>query len=174
MPSILEMFTPEQLAELRSLTDTSGRSPIRPRQLDDLTLPPTKDDPRPTFLWSAESPRNAGDLRKVSAFPALMWHKVTGQEITVKDADEKATKTAFYTDVAPMAVVKEPMQEMQDLLDGLSDEDRALVLEAQKQQGMEALQERLAGLSEEQLAALLEKSNPAKRGPGRPRKESAA
>ncbi len=41
---------------------------MRPRQLHDLNLAPTASDPRPTFFWSAEKPRNAGDLTKTTEF----------------------------------------------------------------------------------------------------------
>ena len=45
----LSQFSQDDLialkAKLDGLTDVSGRSPVRPRQLHDLTLLPTKDDP---------------------------------------------------------------------------------------------------------------------------------
>lgn len=177
-------LTLEELAALKAqldgLTDVSGRSPIKPRQLHDLRLLPTKDDPRPTFFWSAEAPRNAIDLTKTTPYPRLMWHSDTGHEITVSSASAQQTETAQGFVLAPPADAPpiDPLAALTEQLEALPEEDRALLVAAQRQDRMTALREKLAALPEDKLAAVLatvEGSSevPAKRGPGRPRKEVA-
>ena len=170
---LLASLDPNQLAALKAavagLTDTSGRSPFRPRQLHDLTLPPTADDPRPTFFWSAVKPRNVGDLSKTTPFPRLLWHVKTGKEITVgqADASAKANEAAMaaaaaegYTLTAPPSYAeKPPMENVRDLLDGLSAADRDLVLKGAHATKLQRIQDALLGLSDaerEELAAVLE------------------
>ena len=149
----LQSLTPEQLIALKQqldgLTDTSGRSPIRPRQLHDLRLLPTKDDPRPLFIASAEAPRDGRDLTKTTPYPKLMWHQDTGEEITVYSSAEGRQKSDIYLTVAPAHRVLEPMEALKLELDSFSEEDRQLILDAQKQTRMQALQAKLAGLSDE-------------------------
>ena len=173
----LNNLTPDEIASLKNQlnqTDSTGRSPIRPRQLHDLRLMPTATDPRPMFVWSAESPRDRGDLTRTTEFPKLMWHKSTGEEITVYTLEQQIEQGSIYTTQPPAnPVTLDPMEQLQDALAGLSESDRALVLEEQRKQRISALQNKLAALSEDQLEALLNQSEPAKRRPGRPRKEVA-
>lgn len=177
----LTSFTPEQIEALRSqlnaLSDTSGRSPFRPRQLHDLRLPPTATDPRPTFIWSAEPPRHAVDLTKTSPYPRLMWHADSGEEITVTSRAVEQTKTAEgFVLMAPSDLPPpDPMETLRAALEQLPEEDRALLLAAAQQDRKAVLQAQLAALPEDQLAALLAANTgaaPVRRGPGRPRKES--
>lgn len=150
-------------AKLDGLTDVSGRSRFPKRQLDDLTLLPTKDDPRPTFFWSAEQPRGV-DTRRTTLYPALLWHPETGAEMTVTDA-----KT--YTDYVAQGYLSHPLFDVQhdpmDLLaaqlDALSEQDRAALIESQRMDRIAALRAQLVALPEDKLAALLAQSEkPAK------------
>ena len=84
----LSSLSAADIAGLRAMlngTDPMGRSPMKPRQLHNLTLLPSATDPRPTFFWSAESPRDTGDLSRTTLYPRLMWHGQTGEEITVEE-----------------------------------------------------------------------------------------
>lgn len=142
-------------AQLDGLTDTSGRSPLRPRQLHDLTLHPTATDPRPTFFWSAESPRT-GTIGPPTLYPKLLWQGETGQEITVYSAGEEQTKLAQgYVTTAPTTRVSDPVTDLSDQLSGLSDEEQTLILEAQAKIRRDALTARLAALSDAEIDRLL-------------------
>ncbi len=155
----LANLTPEQLIALKQqldgLSDTSGRSPIRPRQLHNLTLLPTATDPRPMFIPSAEAPRDGRDLTKTTEFPKLMFHKDSGEEITVYSAGEQRQMSDLYDLLAKAGRVLEPMDALRLELDSFSEEDRKLIMDAQKQSRMATMQAKLAGLSEEALARLL-------------------
>lgn len=162
-------LTPEDLvalkAKLDGLTDVSGRSPMRPRQLRDLRLPPTADDPRPTFFWSADAPRNV-DVTRTTPFPALLWHPETGVEMTVTDAK---TYTAYlgqgYLKHPLFEVKHDPMDLLAAQLDALSEADRTALIESQRMDRIAALRSQLVALPEEKLAALLAQSErPAKGG----------
>jgi hypothetical protein len=175
----LNTLTPDQLltlkAQLDALSAGAGRSPFKPRQLDDLTLLPTKDDPRPTFFWSAEKPRNGGDLSRTEPYPRLMWHGTNGKEITVSDASAEATMTAkgFILTRPDNAEGPDLAAQLRVQLEALSPEDRAMLVKAAQADRLAKIQEQMAGLSEAELAALTASLGlePAKRGPGRPRKE---
>lgn len=163
----LTSLSPEQLASLKaqldSLTDTSGRSPLKPRQLHDLRLLPTKDDPRPTFFWSAEPPRTAVDLTRTTVYPKLLW-STTGQEITVTSAAAEQSFTAQgYQDRPPADLpVPDPMDVLRAQLDALSPQDRELLIAAQQQDRIATLKAKLVALPEDQLAALLQTTEAAK------------
>ena len=175
-------LTPEQLAELKAkldgLTDVSGRSPIKPRQLHDLRILPNATDPRPTFFWSAETPRNVGDLSRTTPYPRLMWHGETGQEITVTSASALQSKTAegYVLDPPDAVAAVSEAEQLQELLRALPAEDQAAILAAQKKTRMKDIESRLAALTEDQLEQVLQNvdQQPARRGPGRPRKEQIA
>lgn len=156
----LSQLSPSDIASLKAMlagTDDSGRSPIRDRQLHDLRLLPTKDDPRPTFFWSAEQPRNAGDLTKTSMYPRLMWHSTTGQEITVKDVEAQETHTAkgFILTPPANAEAPDPMEAIRLAFESLSPEDRATLVAAQQKSRLDTLQAQMAELSEADLEALI-------------------
>lgn len=178
----LSMFSPEQLqalkAQLDTMTDVSGRSPFKPRQLHDLRLLPTASDPRPTFFWSADPPRHAADLTKTTPYPRLMWHADSGEEITVTSAAMQQTMTAqgFILTAPADLPAPDPLDALRAALEQLPEQDRALLIAAAQQDRKAALQAQLAALPEDQLAALLAANAgaapPVRRGPGRPRKES--
>lgn len=176
----ISTLTAEQIASLKQqlgiTTDASGRSPMKPRQLHDLRLLPTKDDPRPTFFWSAESPRDGTDLSKTTPYPKLLWHGGTGEEITVTSAAaERSYTSQGYVSTAPEnAVAPDPMDAIRAALAQLSPEDRALMVEAQDQDRKAVLRAQLAALAPEELQAVLGGLEaPTKRGPGRPKREVA-
>lgn len=131
------------------------RSPIRPRQLHDLTLLPTAEDPRPTFFWSAAKPRDV-DVSKTHEFPKLMWHGTSGTEITVTSRDEQqAHLTMGFVLTAPHSLVIDPMSEFQAAFDALSAEDRSLLVKSIEQDRMEKLKAKLGSLPADQLESLL-------------------
>ncbi len=176
-------LSPELLQQIQAaiqngtlqLGNPAGRSPIKPRQLHDLRLLPTKDDPRPTFFWSAESPRDVGDLTRTTEFPKLMWHAEGGQEITIHSAEEqRRLLTQGYVLTAPASVVIDVMDQMRAQFEALSAEDQALLIDAQKQDRLAALRAQLGTLPEDKLQAMLAQADPAKRKPGRPKKEQVA
>lgn len=156
----ITQFSPSDIAALKAMlagTDDTGRSPLRERQLHDLRLLPTKDDPRPTFFWSAESPRNAPDLSQTKPYPRLMWHGTSGQEVTVKDVDGLATHTAkgFILTPPANAEAPDPKEALRMAFEALSPEDRATLVAAQKQSRLDTIQAQLAELPEAELDALI-------------------
>ena len=160
----MQSLPPELLAQIQEALRTGqlgasdGRTPeIRPRQLHDLTLLPTKDDARPTFFWSADKPRHAGNLSHTEEYPRLMWEGTTGTEITVKDrADQLAHLSMGYVLTAPAnAAAPDPMEAIRAAFDALSPEERDLLIEAQKQDRINALRAKLSQLAPDQLETLL-------------------
>lgn len=148
-------LTPQELAELTSGTDVSGRSPVRPRQLHDLTLPPRADDPRPTFFATIDVPRD-WDTRAQHEYPKLMWspqgHEITippGKDAKAQEADleKKGYRHTPPADESPFDAIDREMRQ-------LSEEDRKLVLEMQRKARMNRLQERIATLSDDELTQI--------------------
>ena len=137
-------------------TDDTGRSPIRDRQLHDLRLLPTASDPRPTFFWSAEAPRNAGDLTRTTLYPRLMWDK-DGKEVTAPDlkAQESYTAQGYVLLPPANAEAPDPMDELRIAFEALSPEDRATLVAAQKQSKLAAIQAQMAALSDADIDALI-------------------
>ena len=159
-----------------TLGSPGARSPLRPRQLHDLRLMPTKDDPRPTFFWSAEAPRNAVDLARVTEFPKLLWHGDSGQEVTAISGEEQARYLSMgYQFTAPSAMVIDPMDVIRAEWERFSPEDQAAIVASQQKDRIAAMVARLSTLPEDRLEALLTTAAPTetKRGPGRPRKDAA-
>jgi hypothetical protein len=150
-------------AQLGLAGATDGRSPLKPRQLHDLRLVPTKDDPRPTFFWSADVPRNA-EPERANPHYRLMWHAKTGQEITVTTAKEIEAKKAEGYILTPPANAEAPdaMEMIRQQLESLSPEDRKVLIAAAQKDRLAKVQEAMAGLSEAELAALAASLEPAK------------
>jgi hypothetical protein len=139
--------------EISNLTPM-GRSPIRPRQLHDLTLTPTKDDPRPTFFWSAEKPRDGSGF-KTSEFPKLMWSP-KGQEITVISRTMQAERERQgYLLTCPADVVIEPLDLVRAQWEALSAEDREVLTESYRQDRRNALLAKMGSLDPSQIETLL-------------------
>ncbi len=162
-------LTAQELQELTTVTDTNGRSPFRPRQLNNLLLMPRADDPRPTFFATVQVPRE-WDTTAQHEYPKLMWSP-QGVEVKIEPGSEaKAQEQAYeakgYLHFAPAdeslldAVEREMAQ--------LSPEDRQMVLEMQKKARMSRLEERLSHLTDEELSLVA--GEPMKRGVGRPKK----
>ncbi len=156
-PELLQQIKEAIASGALNLGDPAGRSPFRPRQLHDLTLVPTKDDPRPTFFWSAEKPRDVPNLSKVEEFPKLMWEGTTGTEITVISAKEQQAHLSMgYVLTAPAnAVAPDPMDAIRAAFEALPPEDQQLLIEAQRQDRIHVLRTKLAGLDPDKLESLL-------------------
>jgi|SRR6185295_13455382 len=163
-------LSPELLAQIQAainagtlnLGNPNGRSPIRRgrfqdgRQVDDLRLVPTKDDPRPTYLWSATAPRDAVDLTRTTEFPKLLWHGDTGQEVTAASAEEQQRYLSMgFLFTSPVSAVIDPMEMLRQQFSALSPEDQAVLIESQKQDRIAALKQQLSALPEAKLAELL-------------------
>jgi hypothetical protein len=157
----LTQLSPEQVASLKAQlgmpdVDPLGRSPIKPRQLNDLRLLPTADDPRPTFFWSADPPRDAGDLTRTTEFPKLLFHPETGEEITVRAKSHEAEKLAAgYVRVAPVREAPDPVEALRAELEALSPEDRAELFEGQRLARLARLQAKVAALPDTSLEAVM-------------------
>ena len=152
------------------MLDAYGRSMLREgrdRQLDDLRKKPSATDARPDFHWSADSPAY-GNMSITSEFPKLLWHRDTGEEITVHDEPQQAHMTGLgYGHDQPAAEPPvPPIEALRAELALLNESDRALVIENQRQMRLKAIQERMAALPDSALDALLAEP---KRGPGRPK-----
>jgi hypothetical protein len=159
-------LSPELLAEIKqAIADGSlnaaelqqgGRSPFRPRQLHDLRLLPTKDDPRPTFFPSAEGPRNDGGASmKTFPYPRLLWSQA-GEEITVQSATEHHDYVAKgYLEKDPGTIVIDQAAQMRAMLEALSPADRSLIIQGQKKARMQSIQDQLAELSDADVDAVL-------------------
>ncbi len=167
--ALLSSFTPEQLqllkAALDGMTNVSGRSPFLPRQLHDLTLLPTKDDPRPTFFWSADKPRNVGDLTKTKPYPKLMWEVPTGREITVANAKDEAAHTAQGFILTPPANAEKPspFDVLKDMLEGLTEADRSLVLKGAHATRLDGIKDGILELGDDEREALIAALLPAEK-----------
>jgi len=147
----------QELQELATVSDTTGRSPLRPRQLTDLRLLPRADDPRPTFFATAEAPRD-WDTTAQHEYPKLMWSP-QGTEVTIppgKDADthERDLEAQGYlhqppADQSPLDAVAREMAQ-------LSEDDRKLVLEMQRNARLARLEEHMKGLTDQELASVMQ------------------
>src|SRR5262245_14635460 len=167
----LTNLSPADLAALKAaldgLSNTAGRSPVRtgpykdPRQLDNLTLVPRANDPRPAFFWSAEEPRS-GDTRRTTLYPMLMWSP-QGAEITVEHAKDRARyEEQGYVTVAPSnAVAADPADVIRAQIARLSPEDQAELIAAAKADRLARVREAMAGLSEADMDALAASIAPA-------------
>jgi len=134
---------------------STTRSPFRPRQLHNLTLLPTKDDPRPTFFWSVEGPRNDAEASKTHPYPRLLWH-ADGTEIRVENAGEHRAKVAEgYLEVAPGTVELDQAAQIKAMLEALSPADRALVIDGNKKARIAAAIEGMAALSDADVDAVI-------------------
>ncbi len=171
---ILSQFSPEQIEALKIALGqaANSRSPIRERQLHDLRLMPTKDDPRPMFIMSTEAPRDGRDLTRTTPFPALLWHKATGEEITVHSAKEKAERGQEWVSTPPEHRVMTPIVELSELMAGLTEHERTVLFEEQNTSRMESLRERLADLTPEEVTKLFAELAPAKVAPGSTRRSA--
>jgi len=167
----IDSLTPSDLADLKAklFPDANqapgGRSPNRPRQLHDLRLLPTKDDPRPTFFWSAEPSRDF--VVTHTPYPRLLWHGVTNTEVTVYSQREHLEHVeSGYVEQPIGTVVVDPVQSLADQLAGLPKDEQTLILAAQQATRRESLTAKLASLSDADLEKLLnsQEKKPARKG----------
>lgn len=136
------------------MSEYLGASPMKPRQLHNLTLAPTATDPRPLFVWSAEGDRN--NPSTVSEYPKLLWHGETHAEITVTSKDEEAYRLGSgYVALPPSVLAVDAVQSLADQMAGLSVEEQTLILDAQQKIRREALTAKLSNLSDAELERLL-------------------
>lgn len=165
----LNQIPPEMLSQIMALLqgEALNRSPFRPRQLNDLRLLPTAKDPRPTFFPSAEAPRDgSADVRFHTEFPKLMFHKDTGKEIRVEDAQEQAKKATEgfiltakpepSTDPEEMAL--QAAEALMAVLEGLTPKERAQVLSEQETRQRESIHAQFADLPVHLQKALMAKA----------------
>ncbi len=151
-------FTPEQIAEIQQLINQglispNGRSPIRDRQLTNLTLVPTATDPRPLFIPSAEVPRDTKP-QVYTKWPSLRW-KPNGEEVRVKDALALAALGDGYLDYPPHLQPLDPMAGMTEALAALTEKERDVIVSTQRDLRMKKLQEQLSQMSESDLETVL-------------------
>jgi len=153
-------LTPELLAQIQQLirdgqVGSDGRSPIRGRQLTNLTLQPKHNDPRPLFVWSAESPRDQAPPT-FKEYPKLLFHRETGDEVTAHSQDEEQAFGEAYAPTRPGQAPPPPAWHgLDEALAGLSDDERKQVEKLQRQARLQQLQAKLAALSETDLEAAL-------------------
>jgi hypothetical protein len=143
----LRALKPDQVA---ALLGEEHRSPLRERQLHDLTLKPSKDDPRPTFFQESDG-REFLPIRHLP-YPKLLWNKDTGQEITVKNLREEKELGWPWMDTPPRTEPMDPEAYAKKLFEGLSAEDQAFILEHQRQLRLEKVKAAMGILSEKQTA----------------------
>jgi hypothetical protein len=145
----------------------NGRSPMKRRQLDNLLLTPTADDPRPTFYFEM-TPRNNPPITH-SEFPKLMWKTKDGTEITVDDkAEQLAKEQQGYGLLPPDSGPTDPIERLEQMFAELSPADQQFILNAERESRLNKVREQMATLPAESAKAIMESA--AKRGPGRPRK----
>jgi hypothetical protein len=125
--------------------------------LHDLTLLPTKDDPRPTFNWSADPPRDdGGESRRTFPYPRLLW-TADGTEITVhSEAEHRGMVAQGYLEQAPGDVVIDQAEQLRQMLEALSPADRALVVDGQRQARIKAALSALEELPRGEADTMLE------------------
>lgn len=142
------------------------------RQLTDLRPKPGKTDPRPHFDLGDDLPPDYPGLGDLPPYRALRWHPVTGEEVCATTLEQlERYDTDGYLSHPIQGAPKSAVQDATDELAALTDEERQMVLAAQRQKRLEVLQTKLAKLSDAELAAV--QGQPVKRGPGRPRKTDA-
>lgn len=171
----LDQLPPEILALLNQngLPTRTGARPV----LTDLREPRTPKEKlnRPNFFWSADEEPGKPPYRH-QEFPKIKWQQDGDQirEVLVRSADEEAALIGAWSNFPPLVAPQTTADAIQAQLDALTPEERQLVFEAQRQQRMAALQAKLAAMPDAQLAKLMAADaageEPAKRGPGRPRK----
>jgi hypothetical protein len=155
----ISSLSPDDIKALReqlglSNTDASGRSPLKPRQLHDLRILPRADDPRPTFFWSADPPRN--EAPSTPPFAQLLWESSTGREITVYSPAERDsyTEKGFVTTQPSNAVVPDSAELARQALATLSPEDRKVVLESAHEARLDRIKDMASALSPAEMAEL--------------------
>ena len=131
--------------------DANGRSPyFGNRVFKDLNVKPSATDPRPLFVWSADSPIEFDNVQH--EFPKLMWSK-DGTEITVRSSEQQEQHLAQGYVLLPPANAK-PFDVASEQLAAMSDEDRALLIEANREARRNRVQALLSSLTEDEQREL--------------------
>jgi len=124
------------------------------RQLRDLTIKPTKTDPRPLFA-DTDLPPDYPDLGKSPPFRMLRWHPTTGEEVCALNQSEvNSYDHQGYVKYPPHQGPPNLVAAARDELAGLSPDDRQRVLAAVHKQKLEAIQSRLTKLSDAELSEI--------------------
>ncbi len=171
-------LSPNALAQLTALlrgqpTQEEARSGAR-KVLHDLREPRNPKDRlnRPSFFWSVDA-SEADKPYVVQWYPKLMFKLDEAgalvETVVMSEGAEKALGPDWHTK-PPMTTPMSNADRLKTELASLSDEDRAFVLEAQRQSRLSRLQASLSNLSDAALTEVAGETVTAKRGPGRPKK----
>lgn len=135
--------------------DPMGRIVQMPgRQLHDLNLQPTAEDPRPLFVPSAASPRDV-QVGRPTEYKKLMWSP-DGREIAVSTrAEEDAYAAKGYVLTSPATRAMSTEELIAAEFASLPPEDQQLVIETAKAAKLATMQERLASLTPDERARVL-------------------
>jgi len=177
MSNPLDALTPDKINELLALLEaqkagTLGtRSPI-PQQLKDLRAPQSEKGKlhRPAFSWSADADPLAPPYVR-QEFPKLLFHARQGEIVVVNQEALEALGDGWQETPVQNAHVT-PYDAARAEFESLSEEDRALVLELQREARIKRVQAAMAGFSDSELASLKTATSDVspKRSPGRPKK----
>ena len=156
----LSKLSPSDIEDLRNALgvngpqrlDANGRSPYYGnRVFKDLNVKPSATDPRPLFVWSADSPIEFDNVQH--EFPKLMWSK-DGTEITVRSQDDQEAHLAQGYVLSPPANAK-PFDILAEQFASMSDEDKKFLFEQQRVAHQSRLATIAASLTDEQVAQLV-------------------
>lgn len=146
---ILQAFqglTPEQRQQILDLS--SPRTPVMPGPRHNLRQMPSKQHNAPHFTHETDWK----DHLPTSAYPQLLWHQTTGQEVTAHDAEEEAKFGSAYARFPKGAA--DPVDALKALYDSLSEEDKAYMREFEQKQRRAKLEAALNGLTPDQIASV--------------------
>jgi hypothetical protein len=147
-----------------TLTQPQGqRSPL-PGALKDLRDPgdPSKRLHRPMFAFT-----QVDSYTTPTEYPKVKWHQNGTDTLVLSRAAEDAMG-AEWSDT-PSGKALDPAERVKAEMMALSPEDQELVRSTMREARLKSIQTAMAELSPAEVDALMG-SEPAKRGPGRPRK----
>jgi len=129
--------------------------------LRDLTTRPSATNPVPLFISPVDVPPET--VVTHSAYPALRWHKDSGQEITVYDAQDDAVRApkTKWTAQPPTQTALSPEELARQMFEALSPEDQQFVIIAQREAKLARVNEAMSALPPHQIDALTAKPAPA-------------
>lgn len=179
MANPLDSLSSEQIAGLLAMLEANKagnlgtRSPI-PQQLRDLRPPMNEKGKlhRPSFSFSADADPLAPPYVH-QEFPKLMFHARRG-EIAVMNQEAMDELGDGWQETPIHNAKVTPYDAARAEFESLSEEDRALVMELQRDARIKRVQAALGSFSEAEIATLAASSPdaPVKRGPGRPKKSN--
>lgn len=149
----LSQLPPEVLALVNAAQAAGQRSPIR-KPLTDLRMPQSAKGRlnRPHFEWSAEVDTSL-PAEPTSIWPRLYWDSM-GVEQAIRDEEDLVRVQPSWTTSPPMLVSVSAQDDVQAMLEALSPEDRAAVLEWQKQARLQRIKDRLMALPDGAAASV--------------------